>query len=152
MFIHLVFTNSPCFSQKTSIFLIISTLIFKKRYGFSIFLKAFNVYNLWFLDFWVVVEIRKMWCLNMGWVYFVEFVEWVLLILIIWCLFHMFSCLLLIFGEYIIIVLCCAYHAHSKMSQRQLLVIQWISSITLCLVLLAHSSHLHTTCTNVCHA
>ena len=77
-------------------FFIISTSNFKKRYGFSIFLKAFHFYNLWFLDFWVV-EIRKMWCLNMGWVYFVEVGEWVLLILILWWLFYMLSCLLLIF-------------------------------------------------------
>ena len=52
-------------------FFIISTSNFKKRYGFSIFLKAFHVYNLWFHDSWVV-EIQKMRCLNMGWVYFVE--------------------------------------------------------------------------------
>ena len=86
-------SQTHCVSHKNPpIFFIISTSNFKKRYGFSIFLKAFLVYNLWFLDFWVVVEIWKLCCLNMGWVYFIEFVEWVLLILIIWCLFYMFSC------------------------------------------------------------
>ena len=91
-------SQTHCVSHKNPpIFFIISTSNFKKRYRSSIFLKAFHVYNLWFLDLWVVVEIWKMWCLNMGWVYFVEFVEWLLLILILWWLFYMFSCLLLIF-------------------------------------------------------
>ena len=120
-------TNSPCFSKKSTIFFIISTSNFKKRYEFSIFLKVFHVYSLWFLFFWVVVEIWKMWCSNMGWVYCVEFVIWVLLILIIWCLIYMFSWLLLIFEYDTWSELCCACHTHGKMSHRHFLVILWIS-------------------------
>ena len=62
-------TNSLCFSQKSTIFFIISSSNFKERYGVFIFLKVFHIYSLWFLGFWVVVEIWKMWCSNMGWVY-----------------------------------------------------------------------------------
>ena len=50
----------------------------------------------------------------------VEFVIWVLLILIVWCLFHMFSWLILSFEYDTWSVLCCAYH--SRMSQWELLV------------------------------
>ena len=67
----------------------------------------------------------------MVWVIFVEFVLWVLLSLVVWCLFHMFSCLLLTFELYILLVLCCAYHTHGKMSHRHFLVFLRISRNTM---------------------
>ena len=39
-------TNSLCFFQKSTIFIIISSSNFKKMYGFSIFLNVFHVYSL----------------------------------------------------------------------------------------------------------
>ena len=39
-------TNSLCFSQKSTIFFIISSSNFKERYGVFIFLKAFLIYSL----------------------------------------------------------------------------------------------------------
>ena len=47
-------------SQKSPFFFIISTSIFKKRYGFSYFLQVFHDYSLDFLDFWVVVKFCDM--------------------------------------------------------------------------------------------
>ena len=93
---YLPLPNSPCSFSKTSFFFIISSPIFKKRYGLSIFLKVFHVSNLWFLGFCVFVEFWKIWYSNTVWVYFVEFNEWVLLVLIVCCLLYIFSCLLLI--------------------------------------------------------
>ena len=46
---------------------------------------------------------------------------------------------------------CFIYHAHSRMSHWQLLVTLCCLLITLHLVVFAHSSYLHTTCTSVAH-
>ena len=48
-------------------------------------------------------------------------------------------------------VLYCAFHTCCKMLQWQLLVTLWCSLITFHLVVPAHSSYLHTTCTSVAH-
>ena len=53
-------TNSPCSLQKkSSIFFIISSQIFKKRYGFYFFLNVFHVSSPRFLGLYVCVEIWK---------------------------------------------------------------------------------------------
>ena len=52
----------------------------------------------------------------------------------------------------VVYLLCCAFHAHSKMSHRHLLVFLRASWITMCLALPAHASHMHTTCTSFAHA
>ena len=51
----------------------------------------------------------------------------------------------------ILFMVCCAYHAHGKMSQRHLLVFLRSSWLSMYLALLAHASYMHTTCTNVAH-
>ena len=52
-------SKTTIFTHKTSIFFINPSPIFKKRYGFSLFLKVFHVSSPWFLGFCVVVEIWK---------------------------------------------------------------------------------------------
>jgi len=56
------------FSQKSSIFIIISSQIFKKRYGFSLFLQIFHVSSPRFLGFCVFVWDLKICC----WIWFVD--------------------------------------------------------------------------------
>ena len=63
------------FFQKSSIFFIISSSIFKKRYGFSIFPKVFHISSLRFLGFCVFVEF---------WEYDVEYGLWIFCW--VWCL------------------------------------------------------------------
>ena len=63
------------FTHKTSIFVIISSPIFKKRYGFSLFLKVFHVSSPGFLGFCVFVWILK---------YDVEYGLWIFCW--VWCL------------------------------------------------------------------
>ena len=87
----------------------------------------------------------------MGWIIFVVTLNGFLLIMILWCLIYMFSWLIVIFVLCIMYVLYYAFHARCRMSQWQLLVTLWCSLITLHLVVPAHSSYLHTTCTSVAH-
>ena len=84
------------FCQKSSIFFIISSPIFKKRYGFCHFLYVFLFLVLDFLDFVFLLSFENM-MLNMVCGYFVEFVECILLVLGVCCLQYMFSCLPLVF-------------------------------------------------------
>ena len=62
-------TNSPRFSQRSTIFIIISSSNFKKRYGFSIFLKVFHIYSLCFLVFEMLLRFEK--CDVRKWVGFI---------------------------------------------------------------------------------
>ena len=60
-----------------------------------------------------------------------------------------------VFDKMMIIILflvCCAFHAHSKMSQRHLLVFLRSSWFSMCLALPAYASLMHTTCSSVAHA
>ena len=51
--------NSPCSLSKTPFFFIISSPIFKNRYGFSIFLEVFHISNPWFLGLCVLLSFEK---------------------------------------------------------------------------------------------
>ena len=99
------------FLSKIHHFFIVSSSNFKKRYGFSIFLKIFHGYSPWFLGFWVFVEFWKydarIWVGHS----FVEIVLWVLLMLIVWCWYYTYTCLSLSFEYYtwLVIVLCISY-------------------------------------------
>ena len=52
----------------------------------------------------------------MVWVYFIEFDDWGLLVFKISCLFYMFFMFVSPFEYHTLFVLCCAYHAHGKIS------------------------------------
>ena len=51
----------------------------------------------------------------------------------------------------ILFMVCCAYHAHSKMSQRHLLMFLSSPWLSMYLALPAYASYMHTTCTYVAH-
>ena len=86
------------FTHKTSIFFVISSPIFEKRYEFCHFLYVFFVSTPWFLGFWVLLSFEK-YDIRIWWFGYIlaELVIWVLLVLGVWCLHYMFSCLPLIF-------------------------------------------------------
>ena len=119
-------SKTTIFTHKTSIFFINPSPIFKKKYGFSLILKAFHVSSPGFLGFCVFVEI---------WKYDVRicFVDVLLRLMYRFCWFWYynayytcFTFLFLIFVHYTMFVLCCAYHVYDKMSHRRFLVFLWI--------------------------
>ena len=119
-------SKTTIFTHKTFIFFINPSPIFKKRYGFSFFLKVFHVSSPRFLGFCVGVKILKydvrIWFIEVllslmyGFYWFWQYNAY----------YTCFTCLFLIFVHYTMFVLCCAYHVHDKMPHRCFLAFLWI--------------------------